>query len=229
MVYRVLDVILSSAALVLLAPLLLPVGLLLRFTGEGEVLFRQERVGKDGRLFDLYKFATMLKNSPKMGTGTITLRNDYRVLPVGKVLRQTKINELPQLLNVLWGDMSLVGPRPQTPRCFMAFPSELQSIISQVKPGLSGIGPIVFRKEEDILANRDASVDFYDRVIAPYKAQLESWYVHQQTLANYLAVILVTLWVVLRPSSDVVWRAFRDLPVPPDSLKDHLNYPVGSA
>ena len=93
--------------------MLVPVAIVLRLTGEGEVFFLQERVGKDGKPFKLYKFATMLKNSPNMGTGTVTLKHDPRVLPVGRFLRKTKINELPQLLNILIGDMSVVGPRPQ--------------------------------------------------------------------------------------------------------------------
>jgi lipopolysaccharide/colanic/teichoic acid biosynthesis glycosyltransferase len=225
MLQRTLDVLLSGVALLVLAPLLLPVVLMLRFTGEGEVFFLQDRVGEGGKLFRLYKFATMLKNSPNMGTGTVTLKEDPRVLPLGKLLRKTKINELPQLLNVFLGDMSVVGPRPQTPRCFMAFPHDLQSIITQVKPGLSGIGPIVFRGEEDILSAHAGSVEFYDNVIAPYKGEVEAWYVKHQSLTTYLKVILVTIWVVLRPKSSIVWRAFIGLPDPPDALKRPLNYP----
>ena len=223
---RVFDVLFSGLALLLLAPFLLPITILLRLTGEGEVFFLQERVGKDGICFKLFKFATMLKNSPDIGTGTVTIKNDPRVLPTGKFLRKTKINELPQLLNIFLGDMSLVGPRPQTPRCFNAFPVDLQCLIVQVKPGLSGIGPIVFRGEEDILAGNVGSMEFYDNVIAPYKGQVETWYVNHQTLLTYFAVILVTVWVVLRPSSGVVWDVFKGLPIPPDELKGPLNYPT---
>jgi lipopolysaccharide/colanic/teichoic acid biosynthesis glycosyltransferase len=225
MLQRTLDVLLSGVALLVLAPLLLPVVLLLRFTGEGEVFFLQDRVGVGGKLFRLYKFATMLKNSPNMGTGTVTLKEDPRVLPVGGILRKTKINELPQLLNVLLGDMSVVGPRPQTPRCFMAFPHDMQMLITQVKPGLSGIGPIVFRGEEEILSHHVDSIELYDNVIAPYKGEVEAWYVRHQSLTTYLKVILVTIWVVLRPSSSIVWRAFIGLPAPPDALKRLLNHP----
>ena len=131
-------------------------------------------------MFKLFKFATMLKDSPSMGTGTVTIKNDPRVLPAGKFLRKTKINELPQLLNVFIGQMSLVGPRPQAPRCFDAFPVESQDIIVQVKPGLSGIGPIVFRGEEDILEGHSGTLDFYDNVIGPYKGDVEAWYVGKQ-------------------------------------------------
>lgn len=223
---RFFDVIFSSLALLILSPLLLPIALLLRFTGEGEVFFLQERVGKNGRPFKLFKFATMLKNSPSIGTGTVTLKNDPRVLPLGKFLRKTKLNELPQLLNILIGDMSVVGPRPQAHRCFNAFPLSLQKKIVQVKPGLSGIGPIVFRGEEDILAGHAGSLDFYDNVIAPYKGQVEAWYVDNQTMLTYFEVILVTVWVVLFSSSSIVWLIFKGLPIPPDELKRQLNYPI---
>lgn len=226
---RFFDLLFSGLALLLLSPVLLPIAVLLRLTGEGEVLFLQERVGKGHKPFKLYKFATMLKNSPNIGTGTITLRDDPRVLPVGKFLRKTKINELPQLLNIFFGDMSVVGPRPQTHRCFEAFPENLQTVIVKVKPGLSGLGPIVFRGEEDILADHAGSVAFYDNVIAPYKGEVEAWYVDQQTMFTYFAVILVTVWVVLFPSSSAVWRVFKGLPVPPDVLKGPLNYPASVA
>ena len=160
MLIRFFDVVLSCLALIVLSPLLIPIVLFLKFSGEGEIFFLQERVGKNREMFKLFKFATMLKDSPSMGTGTVTMKNDPRVLPAGKFLRKTKINELPQLLNVFIGHMSLVGPRPQAPRCFDAFPVESQDIIVQVKPGLSGIGPIVFRGEEDILEGYSGTLDF---------------------------------------------------------------------
>jgi lipopolysaccharide/colanic/teichoic acid biosynthesis glycosyltransferase len=222
---RTLDILFSGLALLLLSPLLLPIVLLLRLTGEGEIFFLQERVGKDGKPFKLYKFATMLKNSPNIGTGTVTMKNDPRVLPMGKFLRKTKINELPQLLNIFLGDMSVVGPRPQAQKNFNAFPLQLQEIIVKVKPGLSGLGPIVFRGEEDILADHAGSVTFYNNIIAPYKGQVEAWYVHNQSLSTYFLIILVTLWVIFFPSSSIAWRVFKNLPAPPDDLVAPLNYP----
>ena len=111
---RVLDVIFSGLALLFLAPLLLPLAVVLRFTAkEKSFFFVQSRVGRNGKYFGLYKFATMLKNSPNIGSGTVTLKDDPRVLPIGRFLRATKINELPQLLNILLGDMS-VGNRTTT-------------------------------------------------------------------------------------------------------------------
>ena len=225
MFIRFFDVVLSGLALIVLSPLLIPIVLFLKFSGEGEIFFLQERVGKNREMFKLFKFATMLKDSPSMGTGTVTMKNDPRVLPAGKFLRKTKINELPQLLNVFIGHMSLVGPRPQAPRCFDAFPVEAQNIIVQVKPGLSGIGPIVFRGEEDILEGHSGTLDFYDNVIGPYKGDVEAWYVGKQGLIAYFSLILLTVWVVLFPKSDLVLRLFKDLPSPPDILKKDLNFP----
>jgi lipopolysaccharide/colanic/teichoic acid biosynthesis glycosyltransferase len=222
---RFFDIILSSLALIILLPLLLPVMLILRLSGEGEIFFLQERVGKYREGFKLLKFATMIKDSPSIGTGTVTMKNDPRVLPIGKFLRKTKINELPQLFNIFLGHMSVIGPRPQTPRCFEAFPPVSQDIIIQIKPGLSGIGPIVFRGEENILDGHLGTLDFYDNVIGPFKGEVEAWYAGKQNLGVYFTLIFLTVWVVMFPKSDIVWRIFKDLPVPPDNLKDDLNFP----
>ena len=221
---RFFDLLLSSLALVILLPLLLPIMLILKLSGEGEIFFLQERVGKYREGFKLFKFATMLKDSPSIGTGTVTMKNDPRVLPIGKFLRKTKINELPQLLNIFLGHMSVIGPRPQTPRCFEAFPPESQDIIIQVKPGLSGIGPIIFRGEENILDGHAGTLDFYDNVIGPFKGEVEAWYSDKQNLGVYFALIFLTVWVVMFPKSDVIWRIFKDLPEPPTELKQALNY-----
>ena len=224
MVIRLLDILFSSLALILLLPLFIPVVLILRLTGEGEIFFSQKRVGKGGNPFNLLKFATMLKNSPSIGSGTVTLKDDPRVLPFGKFLRKTTINELPQLINILIGDMSVVGPRPQTPRCFEVFPKDLQSIISSIRPGLSGLGPVVFRDEENILSENSKSVDFYDQVIAPYKGDVEAYFIKVIGIFSYFKIIFLTLWVVLFPKSGAVWKVFANIPAPPDSLKEFLNY-----
>lgn len=222
---RLLDILFSFSALIILSPLVVPIVIVLRFTGEGEIFFRQKRVGRGGVKFDLLKFATMLKDSPNMGTGTVTLKDDPRVLPAGRFLRKTKLNELPQLLNILLGDMSLIGPRPQTQRCFDAFPKSSQAEIVKVVPGLSGIGSIVFRGEEDMMhASKDPD-RFYDEVIMPYKGELECWYVNKRSVSVYLKSIFLTAWVVLFPNSSAHWRAFSGLPDPPEELVNILNYP----
>ena len=115
---RFFDVLLSGLSLIVLAPVFVPIMFVLRLTGEGESFYVQQRVGRSQRSFGLFKFATMFKDSPNLGTGTITVRNDPRVLPVRIILRKTKVNELPQLLNVFFGSMSLIGPRPVTKTYF---------------------------------------------------------------------------------------------------------------
>ena len=219
---RSLDILLSGLALLVLSPLLVPVAIALRLTGEGEVFFIQQRVGRGGQPFGLYKFATMLKDSPNIGTGTVTVKGDPRVLPLGRLLRKTKINELPQLLNILKGDMSIIGPRPQTRRCFDAFPARSQAEIIKVRPGLSGIGSIVFRDEEELMHASAEPERFYDEVIMPYQGALEEWYVAHRGLWTSLAAIFATAWVVLFPKSDIVWKLFPGLPSPPRTFEELL-------
>ena len=222
---RLFDIIFSALALILLSPMLVPIVIILRFSGEGEIFFLQERIGKSGKVFKLYKFATMLKNSPSIGTGTVTMKEDPRVLPVGKYLRKTKINELPQLLNILFGDMSIIGPRPLTQETFSSYSIEVQKIIKNVRPGLSGIGSIIFREEEEIMSGVSASVNFYKNVIAPYKGSLEEWFVLNKSLYIYFTAILITAWTVLIPQTGIAWNIFKNLPEPPTELRDLLNYP----
>lgn len=226
---RLLDILLSGIALVLLSPLLVPLAIALRFTGEGEIFYVQQRVGRGGKPFGLYKFATMLKDSPSLGTGTITVKGDPRILPLGHFLRKTKINELPQLLNILFGDMSVIGPRPQTQRCFDAFPPESQAAIKTVRPGLSGIGSIVFRGEEDMMHAAKNPDRFYDEVIMPYKGKLEEWYIARRSLRLYLMSIWLTVHAVLFSDSDMVWRALPDLPRPPVELEEAVNWRTDTA
>ncbi|WP_286225660.1 sugar transferase [Polynucleobacter sp. HIN7] len=222
---RFFDIFFSGIALLFLAPIFLPIIFLLRITGEGEVFFFQERIGWHGRKFRLFKFATMLKNSPNMSTGTVTIKSDPRILPFGKFLRKTKINELPQLINIFLGDMSIVGPRPLTTETFEIYTAEIQELIIKVKPGLSGIGSIIFRDEENILIGADSSLDFYKKNVAPYKGILEVWYASNNTIFNYFKIIVVTVIIVLHPKSQIAWSSFKKLPTPPAQLKSLLNYP----
>jgi len=217
-VKRFLDVVLSFLALVVLAPFLLPVVVILRFTGEGEVFYIQERAGRGGNAFGLYKFATMLKNSPNIGAGEITVRGDPRVLPFGQFLRKTKLNELPQLWNIFVGDMSVVGPRPMVLNTYAHYPEEAREKLNTIRPGLTGIGSIVFRDEERYLADRDEPMEFYRVHIIPYKSDLELWFVENNTLWLYIKIIFVTAWVVVFSSSNIVDKAFDGIPSLPDSL-----------
>ncbi len=215
---RFFDICFSLLALIILMPILSFVCIVLRLTGEGEIFYFQDRVGKHGKKFRLFKFATMLKNSESIGTGTITIKNDPRVLPFGKFLRKTKINELPQLLNVFFGDMSVIGPRPQAKRCFDAFQDLAKKEIIKVRPGLSGIGSIIFRSEDEIMNTQENSIEFYDNHIAPYKGELEIWYVQNRNIVNYFKLIFLTIWVIISPASKLTWKIFNDLPKSPDYL-----------
>ena len=221
---RTFDVLFSLTALAILAPFFFLIILILKCTGEGEIFFTQSRVGKSGKSFKLYKFATMLKDSPNLGTGTVTLLNDPRILPFGSILRKTKINELPQLLNIFFGDMSVIGPRPLTTQTFGAYSESTQRFITQVRPGLSGVGSIIFRGEEEIMHGATASIEFYANVIAPYKGALEEWFVTNKSLYIYFVAIFTTVWAVFFPSTKIVWRVFKDLPEPPKDLIEALNF-----
>ncbi len=219
---RFFDILAALVALVLLVPLFIPIMIALRLTGEGEVFYTQNRMGYKNRFFKIWKFATMLKNSPNMGTGSLTLRNDPRVTLVGKYLRKSKINELPQLLNLLLGDMSLVGPRPQMEIDFDAYPSEIQEVIYNVRPGITGIGSIVFRDEERLLSVpwRDPR-QFYVEHIAPYKGAVEVWYQQHLSFWTDLRLLFLTVWVIWNPESDLHFRVFGDLPKLPDGLQTY--------
>lgn len=223
MMNRIFDIVCALITLIFLSPIFVIVSIILSLTGEGEIFYRQERVGRDGKIFGLYKFATMLKDSPNIGTGIYTQKGDPRILPFGQFFRKTKINELPQILNILLGDMSLIGPRPLVPAQFNIYAEEARNIIMQVRPGLSGIGSIVFRDEETIVTNNPLGYKrCYDEVIMPYKAELEMWYVRHQSFWLYVLLIILTAWVVIFPASKVWRTVFKDLPAPPLELTEWL-------
>jgi len=216
---RAIDFSLALIALLVLSPLLLAIMLILRFTGEGEVFYSQNRVGRDGKEFPLLKFATMLKESPNLPGGYLTRHNDPRILPFGKFLRKTKLNELPQLINVLKGEMSIVGPRPQARPHFELYSPEIQKEISKVPPGLTGVGSIIFRSEDAILAKYpDRVEEIYRDVIAPYKGELELWFVRNRSLKLYFILILLTAWVVFVPATRLPDRLLKGLPPSPAAV-----------
>ena len=201
---RIFDITVSAGLMLVLLPLFLPLATLLRLTGEGKVFYRQRRIGAGQQPFEILKFATMLENSPNIGTGDITLRNDPRVLPVGRVLRKTKINELPQLWNVLVGDMSIVGPRPLTPNHFNHYNDKDRKNIAVVTPGITGLSALVFRDEEKILSDRVDPVAFYREEIVPIKASLETWYAKHASFRLDILIGLLTVYAILRPGSRLV-------------------------
>ena len=212
---RVLDILLSVFTLLFLLPLFIPIVLILLLTGEGKVFYLQNRVGYKNKKFKIIKFATMLSNSPNIGSGSLTLKNDPRVLPFGSFLRKTKINELPQILNIIIGDLSIVGPRPQMQVDFEKYSDDVQKKIYNDRPGLTGIGSIIFRDEESLISaaseNEDPH-DFYKRVIAPYKGELEMWYQSHRSLFLDFQLIFITAWVIVAPETRLYEKWFKDLP-----------------
>lgn len=213
---RSFDVVSSGLAILLLSPLLVPVLIVLKCTGEHDVFYGQDRIGYRNRHFKLLKFATMLRNSPNMTGGLHTTHGDPRVLPFGRFLRKTKINELPQLFNIFIGDMSVVGPRPLVDKTFAPYSDEVKARIYNVKPGLTGIGSVVFRDEESLLSDcvkRGMNVDeAYAKVVSPYKGALEMWYQDHMGIWTDIRLIFLTAWVVVFPRSTLIERIFRDLP-----------------
>ncbi len=213
---RLSDIVSSGIALLVLSPLLIPIVIGLKLTGEGYIFYFQERVGLKNKHFSIYKFATMLKDSPNMSGGLITTKKDPRITPMGGFLRKSKINELPQLLNILFGHMSVVGPRPVMQKSFDQYPQDVQKVIYNVKPGLTGIGSIVFRDEEEIITkvrdNGGDTWDYYKNIIYPHKGKLEQWYQGNQSFWTDFKIIFATAWVVLRPDSDIVYKWFEGIP-----------------
>lgn len=211
---RVFDFLVALVVIIIFLPLGLFIMFVLLCTGEHEIFFLHERVGKGERRIKLFKFATMLKNSPHIGTGDITVENDPRVLPFGKFLRKTKLNEVPQILNILIGDMSIVGPRPLAVNSFYTYYTmDEQKIISSIQPGLTGIGSIVFRDEEAILKNtKKDPVACYKEDIMPYKAKLEIWYKEHRSFWVDIKLMFLTAYVILFPKSKIYEKIFDTLP-----------------
>jgi len=215
-----LDLFISFIALLLFSPVLLILIIILLLTGEHEVFYLQSRIGYQNKPFRIIKFATMQKNSPNIGTGSITLRNDPRVTSVGRYLRKSKLNEIPQIFNVIIGEMSIVGPRPQMQADFIKFPQHIQDSLYNVNPGITGIGSIIFRDEEKWISNAEGDKhEFYKNHIAPYKGELELWYQKHISLYTDLILIFLTACTIIAPDSDIVFKIFKDLPKKPEELK----------
>lgn len=211
---RIIDLLIAFIALVLLSPILIPAIIILKLTGEHEVFYFQRRVGYKNKPFNIWKFATMLKNSPNIGTGEITLRNDPRVTGFGKFLRISKINELPQIFNVFSGNMSIVGPRPLMEVSFKLYSPEVQRVIYNSKPGITGIASLLFRDEEKLLSDAADPRAMYASIY-PYKGALELWYQKHASTYTDLMIIFLTAWSIIFPKNNLVMKIFKDLPLRP--------------
>jgi lipopolysaccharide/colanic/teichoic acid biosynthesis glycosyltransferase len=219
---RIFDIIFAGVAIIVLLPLIIPIMIGLNLTGEHYIFYGQTRIGRYGKDFKLIKFATMLKDSPNLPGGLYTSVNDPRMLPMGKFLRKTKINELPQLLNIFFGQMSIVGYRPTVREHYDAFSDDVKKKLYNLKPGLTGIGSIVFRNEEDVLQKFEDKKYFHKEIINPYKGKLECWYADHNSITNYFKIIFVTAFVVLNSDSLIWKKTFKDLPHAPPELQPYI-------
>lgn len=226
LIKRFFDVVLSAIVLLLLLPIFIPLIFLLKLTGEGEVFYFQERIGKNKESFYVWKFATMLKDSLSMGSKTVTLKGDLRITPIGHFLRKSKINELPQVINVLIGNMSIVGYRPLIPPSFKKYTEEVQNIISKRKPGVTGIGSIIFRNESEVveIGSQKENIhplEFYRKYVYPYKGAVEVWYQANISFVTDILIILLTAWQIVFPHSNLLYKVFKTLPKRPKELRVH--------
>ena len=223
---RLIDILVSCLVTLLLSPLLIPIVIGLKLTGEGYIFYKQERVGFKNAHFNILKFATMLKDSPNMKGGIMTTKGDHRITPMGGFLRKTKINELPQVFNVLLGKMTLVGPRPVMPVSFAQYPQDVQKVIYDRKPGITGIGSIIFRDEEELITkvkeNGQDPWTYYKTIIYPYKGKLEQWYQKNKSLYTDFLLIFLTAWVIIFPESKLSYRLFSDLPKRENTKPQHV-------
>ena len=197
MLKRSFDILASGAGLLILLPLLGLIALAVKVDSRGPVLFRQERVGRNGTAFRICKFRTMHATSSASGS-QLTVGEDPRITRVGRTLRRYKLDELPQLLNVLSGDMSLVGPRPEVPRYVRTWDDETKAIVLSVRPGLTDLASIQFRNESMLLAASDDPEKKYIEEIVPTKNKLAVRYIEQQSLWLDIKIILRTLAAILR-------------------------------
>jgi lipopolysaccharide/colanic/teichoic acid biosynthesis glycosyltransferase len=195
MAKRLFDILCSGIGLLLLSPLLLAVAAWIKLDSRGPVMFRQERVGRHGRPFRIHKFRTMRVDAPKLGP-QITIGDDARITRSGRWLRASKVDELPQLWDVLRGAMSLVGPRPEVPRYVALYPAALRELVLSVRPGITDPASLSFRNESELLAKAADPEREYVEVVMPMKLNLAADYVRNASLLGDIRLILATLGAI---------------------------------
>lgn len=197
MLKRCFDFVSSATGLVLLSPLFLAIAAWIKLDSEGPVFFRQERVGRFGRTFFIHKFRTMSVDAEAKGP-QITIGKDRRVTRAGHFLRKMKLDELPQLIDVLFGQMSVVGPRPEVPRYIALYPEEVRAKVLSVRPGVTDWASIRFKDENDILARSSSPEDAYVREVLPIKQRYYVEYVDNRSFLGDLVIIFTTLGAILK-------------------------------
>jgi lipopolysaccharide/colanic/teichoic acid biosynthesis glycosyltransferase len=195
MAKRLFDILCAGVGLLLLSPLLLVVAVWVKLDSRGPVMFRQERVGRFGRTFRIHKFRTMRVDAPALGP-QITIGDDARITRSGRWLRASKVDELPQLWDVLRGAMSLVGPRPEVPRYVALYPAELRALVLSVRPGITDPASLSFRNESELLARAADPEREYVEVVMPMKLGLAADYVRNASLMGDIRLILATLGAI---------------------------------
>lgn len=194
---RLFDVATATIGLLLLWPVLAVLALLVKFRSSGPILFRQDRVGRGGKVFRIAKFRSMDVDAEQRGL-QITSAGDRRITPIGGILRRTKLDELPQLWNVLRGEMSLVGPRPEVPSYVQTYTTEQREVLS-VRPGLTDPASILYREEEKLLAGQADPESYYREIVLPAKLKLNLEYLSRVSFVRDVFLILQTMTCVLTP------------------------------
>lgn len=194
---RWFDLLASGLGLIALSPFLMFISLLIKLDSKGSVFFRQERVGRFGKVFRIHKFRTMVTDAERKGL-QITVGADARVTRVGGVLRKYKLDELPQLIDVLLGDMSIVGPRPEVPRYVACYPEEMKDVVLSVRPGITDWASIEYKDENRILGLAEDPHRAYVEQVLPVKLEYYINYVRRRTFWGDLKIILATLVAIVR-------------------------------
>ena len=194
MLKRFFDIFSSLIVLIIISPLLILISIFIKLDSKGKILYNQKRVGINGKVFKLFKFRTMKPGSDKKGL--LTIGNDTRITRVGKVLRKTKLDELPQLFNIIIGDMSVVGPRPETPNYVELYNKEQKEVLS-IRPGLTDYASLEFINESELLAKQDDPEQAYINTIMPQKLSLNIKYIRDQSFLLDLKIIFRTIFKIL--------------------------------
>ena len=193
---RIFDLFFSFSALIFLPPLFVVVSILIKFDSQGSVFFKQPRVGYKGRRFYIYKFRTMAKDAGKKGI-KLTSSHDSRITKIGKILRKYKIDEIPQLINILKGEMSFVGPRPELTEYVELFRKDYDYILN-AKPGITDFASIKFRDESKLIKNSESAEDIYTKEILPQKIELNKKYIKERSFSLDIYLIFLTLFYLFK-------------------------------
>lgn len=203
--YRIRDVVAALLLLVFLLPVMLLVAILIKILMPGPVLFVQQRIGRHGIPFKIYKFRSMIVNSEKSG---ITLTKDKRITPLGLIIRSTKVDEFPQLFNILKGEMSLVGPRPDLPGYYDTLEGENRRVLD-LRPGITGLDSMIYPYEEKLLQHQANPIQYYNDTLWPHKVRINYWYYQNRSFVTDLKILSNTLTILL-----IGKMVFRFPPIP---------------